>query len=488
MGDLVDDLEDESLEVVTGEDLFISFIQRDTSRYDDIEEFITLEDEISNSDTYAPFDFDIPAQPSENVVPIPTRVFDFEFNPEGGEGIDSTFFSDGLLRFTLTSNFGSRIDYSLTLSDVQDATTSVPITFDGTLAASETSQSGSTSLAGKKNVAERVGSANIFNVELDLVFTIPAGVAIDASDQITFELVFENSQFSAVFGDFGMDEVDVQEETIELSVFDEFSDGGLFLADPSVTLDFANSFGIEFGVSLGNVKASNEDGSEISLTGDVADNLQFIDAPNGSQVGEAVSSSFSIDVTNSNIDDLLNSTPDNLAFSISAIPNPPGADNLNNYLLDSSFLEIFTTIEIPLDVRMDGFSREFDFSIDGTALNDADSITIFLTVENDIPFDGVLDLSFRDDSNTELYTQNGIDIIESPTSFDPDGRTTSPATITAPIELNGEGIEAFLNTTEVVATINIFTFNTASGASVKVFSDYRLRINLSAQGKISFDL
>lgn len=488
VGDLVDDLEDESLEVVTGEDFFLSFVQRDTSLYDDISEFITLEDEIGNSDTYSPFAVDIPAQPTENVVVIPTRVFDFEFNPEGGEGLDSTFFKGGTLRYNLTSNFGSQIDFALTLTDIQEATTNIPVVFDGTLAATETNQTGTTSLAGKKNVAERVGSANIFNVELDLTFTIPAGVAIDASDEITLELIFENAEFSAVFGDFGMDPVDVQEETIEISAFDDFSDGGLFLADPSVQLDFINKFGVEFGVSLGNVRAMDEDGSEISLAGDVVDNLQFIDAPNDTQLGEAVSSSFSINVDNSNIDDLLNSTPESLTFSIAATPNAPGSDNLNNFLFDSSFMEIRTTIEIPLDLRMDGFSRDFDFGIDGTELSDAESITINLLVENDIPFDGSVDLSFRDDSGTELYVLSDLNIITSPNTFDSDGRSTQPAQSSEPIELSGDGIEAFLNTTEVVATINIFTFNTASGSSVKIFSDYQLTINLTAQGQISVDL
>ncbi|MBC6399577.1 MAG: hypothetical protein GDA51_08700 [Ekhidna sp.] len=494
VGELVDDLEDESLEVVTEDDLFIIFVQRDTSIYDDTEEFIALEDEITNEESYPPFSSDIPAQSIENRETPPTEIFDFEFNPEGDEEIDSTFFKAGTLRYTLTSPFNSRINYTLTLTDIQDALTGEPHVFNDILMADETSKSGSTPLEGKKNVAKRVGSSNIFNVALDLTFIIPPNVAINASDEITLEVVFEDLEFSAVFGDFGMDPVEVQQEVIEISVFDDFGDDGLFLEEPTVTLEFINKFGIEFGISLANVKAVDDDASEILLEGDVVSNLQIVNAPDGSQLGPDVTSlpivvtPVPINVNNSNIDKLLNNTPANLTFTVDATPNSEGLGmDENNYLSDSSYLEIRMTTEIPLDLRMDGFSRDFDFSIDGTELSDADSIVINLRVVNNIPIDGTLDLSFQDDSGEELYKLPGVESIESPRVGNGE-RTLSPVEKGSVIRLNDEGIEAFLKTTEVIVTLNMFTFDTESENPVKIFSDYNIEIFLTAQGKVAVDL
>ena len=487
VGELVDDLEDGSLRVVTGDNSFVTLVQRDTSIYDDTEEFIALEDEIVNEDSWPPFSSDIPARSSPNPMTLPTREFDFEFNPEGGEEIDSTFFKGGTLSYTLTSPFDSEIAYTLTVPDVQDASTGNTLVLTGTLMASETSISGSTPLEGKKNVAERVGSSNIFNVELDLVFTIPPGVAIDASQELTLEVVFEDTEFSAIFGKFDSDPVEVQQKVIDISLFEDFSDDGLFLTEPTATLEFINTFGVEFGVSLANVKSVDSGVSETLLTGTIASELQFVDAPNGSQLGDSVITSVEMNVGNSNIDDLLNSTPDNLTFTVNATPNPVGFDNPNNYLLDSSYLEIRTTVEVPLDLRMDGFSRDFTSSLDGTELSDADSITINLRTINEIPFDGTLDFSFRDDADEVLYTLPGVESIESAEVGD-DGRTLSPVEKASVIRLNDEGIEAFLKTKKIIITLNMSTFDTASGDPVKIFSDYRIDIFLTAQGKVAIDI
>ncbi len=485
-GELIETLEDETLQVSEGDDLSLSFIHQDTSIFDDIAEFIFLEDEISNTDSYTPFDVDIPAQPSENVVVIPTETFDFEFSSEGGEKIDSTFFKGGTLEYTLSSDFDAQIEYVFTLIDVKDASNN-PVIFSNTLNQGEGSKSESIPLNGLKNVAERVGASNIFNVSLDMTFTIPASTPINSAEEVTIELSFQNPEFSAIFGDFGSDAVDVQNDTTEFSSFDEFNEGGLFLRNPSITMDFVNLFGIELGVSLNGIKSIDDSNIETALAGEVVDELQFVDAPNNSQLGQSINSSFSIDITNSNIDELLNNTPENLLFSVAAIPNPSGSDNLNNYMFDSSYIEIRTTVEIPLDFRMDGFSKDFELDISGNDLESADSLIINARIVNDLPFNGSLDLSFRDEEGNELYQIASIDLIESP-QVGSDGRTSSSAESNAIVRLNEEGIDAFLNSEEIIATVNVFTFDNEGGTFVKIFSDYSLEIFITAEGTVEVEL
>lgn len=485
VSELVEDLEDEKLEVLEGDDLLLTFVYRDTTVFNNIDDFVILDD-IRNVERYGPFDVSIPAQPTETQVVLPTREFAFTFDPEGGESIDSTFFKGGTLSYTLTSDFNARIDYRFTLRDVQDADNN-PVTFSSVLVQGQTTNSESIPLNGLKNVSRRVGSSNIFNVDLDLTFTIPAGTPINAGDEISVELLFNDPRFYAIFGNFGMDPVDVQEDSTEIDVFEEFNDGGLFLGSPSITMEFENKFGVELGIDLNGVKSVDADNSEILLAGDVVDNPQFVDAPNRFVLGQSVVSSFSIDTDNSNIDALLNSTPDRLVFSVIALPNPPESDNEINYLFDSSYLEIRSNVEIPLDLRMDGFSKDFDISISGSDLEDADSLVLNARVVNEIPFNGTLNLSFRNDNGDEVYVLNDIAIIESPT-IGSDGRTTGTQESLSNIRLNEEGIEAFLETSEIVATINIFTFDDGAANPVKIFSDYQLEIFLTAEGKVEVEL
>ncbi|MEO1255638.1 MAG: hypothetical protein AAFY41_12275, partial [Bacteroidota bacterium] len=473
-------------QVLEGEDLSLSLIYQDTTVFNDIDEFIILDENISSSDDFTPFDVDIPAQPTENRFTAPTEIFDFEFNSQDGEKIDSTFFKGGSLSYTLTSDFDLEVDYILTLIDIRDLSNN-PVIFENTLNEGEGSKSESIPLNGLKNVAERIGSSNIFNASLDLTFTIPAGTPINSSQEVRVDLIFEDTEFSAIFGDFESDSVEVQNDTIEFASLDELNEGGLFLKNPSVTLDFENFFGVELGISLDEVKSLNNGNTETMLMGEVVDELQFVDAPNELRLGEKVNSSFTIDITNSNIDELLNGTPDNILFSVSAIPNPPGADNIVNYMFDSSYLEIRTTMEIPLDFRMDGFSKDFDLEVSGNDLIGADSIVINAQILNDLPLDGSLDLSFRNESGTEIYSIPSISLIESP-QIGSDGRTLSSAESRAIVRLDDAGIEAFLNTEEIIATVNVFTFDNESGTFVKIFSDYNLEIFLTASGTVEVEL
>lgn len=485
VSELVDDLEDETLEVVEGSDFSMAFIYRDTSVFSDISSFVAI-GEITNTESYSPFDADVPSSGAAAVINVPTRNFEFEFNPDGGEQIDSTFFKGGTLQYTLTSDFDVQIDYVFTLNDIQNLD-SEPVVFNRTLAAGSASDFQSRSLDGLKNVSRRVGSSNIFNVSLDLTFHIPAGKSISAADEMTIKLEFIDSEFSAIFGDFGMDPVEVQKDSILISAFDDFNEGGLTFNEPSITMDFVNTFGVELGIELAGVVAVDADNSTTTLSGSVVDNRQFVEAPNETQLGQAVSSSFSIDKTNSNIDDLLNTTPNKIVFDVTAIPNVAGSDNLNNFLFDSSYVEIMSTIEIPLDFRMDGFSKEFDLSISGSDLEDADSLKINVEVVNEIPFDGILDLAFKDDDGNTLYTLSEIALIETP-SIGADGRTTEPQTSNSSIILDQDGIDSFLQSTSIIATMNVYTLGHQSGDFVKIFSDYQLEIYLTAEGKVSIDL
>ncbi len=484
-GELVEDLEDETLEVVEGSDFSLSFVYRDTSFFDDTESFIKISD-ITNAESYNPFDADIPATGVASMVSVPTKDFEFEFNPDDGEKVDSTFFKAGILEYTLTSDFDVEIDYVFTLNDIQNLD-SEPVVFTRTLPEGAASDSQSRSLNGLKNVTERVGSSNIFNVTLDLVFHIPAGKSINADDQMSIELKFIESEFSAIFGDFGTDPVEIQKDSIVISAFDDFNEGGLTLNNPTITMDFKNTFGVELGTDLNGVAAIDSDESQLALDGTIVDNPQFVDAPNETQLGESISSTFTIDKSNSNVDDLLNTTPNKILFDVTAIPNIAGSDNLNNFLFDSSYIEIISTIEIPLDFRMDGFSKDFDLSVSGSDLEDADSLKINVQVVNEIPFDGVLDLSFTDDKGNRIYTLEEITLIQAP-DVGSDSRTNDAVISNSVISLDEEGIDAFLQSTGVTATMNIFTIGYADGDFVKIFSDYKLEIQLSAEGKVSIDL
>jgi hypothetical protein len=484
VGDLVKDLGNESLKIEEGDDLFLSLVYRDTSRFSDLNDFAVLDDVI-NTESYSPIPTDIPAQPIEHTLVVPQKEFEFEIVAEDGKKVDSVYFNGGTLEYTLTSDFGSKIDYVFELRDVRHPDDQ-PVVFNETMEANETTDNQSIPLDGLKNVATRVGDKNTFKVTLDMTMTIPAGTEIRSSDKIGIILSFINPEFSAVFGNFDGDPIEILKDTIEIAAFEELNEGGLSLRNPSINIEMDNAFGIELGISFDDVQAIKSDGTVIALEGDAVTNLQFIDAPNSSQLGEVVTSSFSIDITNSNIDELLNSTPSKMVFGVSASSNPIGSDNPNNFILDSSYVEIRTVMEIPFDFKMDGFSKDFDFSSpDG--IDGADSLVLNIRTINQIPISGAISISFKDEIGDEIYQLSNITVIDSPET-DAEGKSIGSKENIASIILSHEGIDAFLTSSDIVATISIFSFKSSEGNFVKIFSDYKLEVYLSAAGKINIDL
>ncbi len=482
--DLTEDIGDEVLEVVEGDEYFLSFIYRDTTEYSDHDSFIKIDD-VSNNETYSPIVVDIPPVANSASIKLPIKEFEFEMEATRGEQIDSVFFGGGMLEYTLSSDFDFPVDYIFTLTDLRDEDNQ-PLTFDRSIAAAS-SDFQSYPLDGVKNISASQGGTNVFKVNLELTLQIPANTAVSASDQITLDMILKNTEIDAVFGDFGNDPISVQENSIEISAFEDAEFGELEVASMKISLEVDNRYGIEMGASLAGIKAVDADLNELLLSGNVVNDLQFVDAPNSEQIGEIVSSTITVDETNSNILDLINSLPTNMVFDITAEPNPLESDNENNFLFEDQFVEIRTIMEIPFEFKMDGFSKDISMSSPGSDLEDAESLVIKIVATNEIPFSGTLDLSFEDKDEEVLYVLSDIGIIESP-EIGSDGRTIGSSEGLATITLDDDGLEAFLSSNKIVATINIFTFENALGNYVKIFSDYQLDIDLAVSGIIRVEL
>lgn len=485
--ELMEDIEDESLEIKEGEDMSISFFYRDTTQFSNVDDLITI-GTISNVESLT-VGRDIPASPIEFRIPF-EETFVFEFAADNNEAIDSVYFKAGSLEYAMQSDFEASIEYSWTIINTKfqetnlDISRSILLNYDGV---NQVTDSFVQPLSALKALISKEGGLNVFRVHITGELIVPVGSQIRRTESMNFELTFRDPEFSGIFGNFGSDVFDVQEEEIAFDMFEEYGGDGLALGSPSVTLEVDNSFGIEMGVDLSKIVAVDNDNSEIALAGSVVDNLQIIDAPALTNVGGLVGTNIDINTTNSNIADLLNSTPNNIRFAISAQPNPPGAALTSNFVTDSAEVEIRTVIEIPLDFKMDGFTTDFDFEFSGSDIDDAESLTLRLKTTNEMPFNGSVDIQFLDANDVVLDEVLDADVIKSPV-VGTDGRISQPATNSTDIVLDQDAIDAFLKSEKSKVIVKISSFEANQDRFVKIFSDYELEIALSVFGKITTQL
>jgi hypothetical protein len=239
------------------------------------------------------------------------------------------------------------------------------------------------------------------------------------------------------------------------------------------------------GSTLSGVRAINGDGSQINLTGDIITNGILIEGASNLDVGSAKTSIIEINKANSNIADLLNSTPNSMVFPVIATLNPASSTLATNFLTDSSKMVQRTIVEMPLDVKMNGFSRAFDFDLSDLDIDGGSEMTLRLITVNEIPFSGNVTLQFLDASGNSFHEVVNNRIINTPTNLDAAGRTITPNESVEDIILDQNGIDAFLDAKKIKVIMNIESFDAANGTFVKIFSEYKLDIKLSMSGKFS---
>ncbi|MEO9964337.1 MAG: hypothetical protein ABJF11_01030 [Reichenbachiella sp.] len=482
--ELLEDLDSESL--VDGPENTLALHFEDSTVFNDTEELISISS-VENQEEFAPAE-NVPSSAVGYEIDINT-TFTFSFPANNGEQIDSLFYSSGTLDFDMVSTFKGDIDYTWVIEGTREVVTNEDLTQSNQLeyTSGNVTDTYSRPLDGlKSKFYENADGENEFQVVVTGTISFETGTEILPSQKMEFDLAFNNPTFNKMYGIFGSDPIALQSQTIDMASFDEFSGEGLKLEDPSVLLITENSFGLDLELSFDEIKAIGSDDSELLL---VQKDPPGIDGFVSSSLveGEIKVDSIILDKTNSNIDDLLNSTPVAMDFTISAVPNPASSSRDNNFLIEDSEIKIKSLIIVPMQFQMDGFTVDFEFDLDGLDIDDAESIVFNLISTNEIPFNGSIDLNFVDDQGNTIYSIPGAADIESP-DVGTTGKTTEPKITNSGIELTSEGIDALLEAQKILAVANISTFEAEEDRFVTLYADYILKIELSLAGEVTIEL
>ncbi|MEQ6121947.1 hypothetical protein [Reichenbachiella sp. MALMAid0571] len=481
--ELIEDIDDQEVEINEKDDLSLSIIYRDNSSFQISSDFVSF-GRIENNINYNLGLIDSEPSPVSTTIPIPKTTFTLEFPEEtGGDLIDSLFYLSGMLSIEVTSTFEGTVDYIATTVGTKNINSVDDFSISSTVRENITDLN-QTSLSNFKTVLNSNNGKNEFEFVLEGNINIPVGARTKASDNLDIKIVISEIEISQIFGDFGLTEVTLQNQSIDLDFFEDFSSTGLALNDPKVKFEITNEYGIPIKLDLSGMTARDNNGNSVVLQGSIVDDGIEINAP--TKAGETANTQIEISRANSNIQDLLNMTPTNISVPINGTTNPDGSPGplFNNFLIDQSSIEVAATVEIPLDVKMQDFSTEIDFDIDDIDLDDAESLTIRVISTNELPLNGSVDLQILDTNGTLLHEILNQIVLKSPV-VDADGRVSTPAQSTTDITLSREGIDAFINGSKILAVVHASSFDAENDTFVKIFSDYQLTFDLSLSGEIT---
>ncbi len=483
LGELLhEEIDSANLEV--GADSIFTLVYRDSTSFSDNSQFFAVQNISNNAIVNLPA---TPALPQAQTIPVEEN-FVFSYQPENGEELDSIVYESGELSLQMVSSLNSDIDFSLDiLNTVNLANNNSPVNFSGTVPANGSSQQAQ-DLQNHATSLSREGNLNTFQVNFSATIDLAAGQSITASDVLSFTLTYRDQEFSAVFGIFGSDNVQVGNQTVDVSFFNELG-AGLIFENPEIRMVFSNSYGLPVGLLFNSIFAQTGDSNDtLFLSGQVVEGPQLIGYPTVDQVGQTIDSTLSINTTNSSIRDLFSSAPNQLGFDLRARTNPNETGE-RNFALNDSELGAVIEVRLPLSVRMENVTRSvlFEYGED-INLADVDSVALRIVSENQLPFNAVLNLQVLDADSLTLHAAPETLVLATP--FLPlDGVVRSGEVNIANVPLSSAGIDAFQNGTFLSfdLTLNTPESLTSQEIFVDLLSQYTLELKVSIVAKLNVD-
>lgn len=312
---------------------------------------------------------------------------------------------------------------------------------------------------------------------INCTFTATSG-SFAINDSIFIEFNLPGPSFDYVKGYFGQKTELIDPDTLKTDLEDILShiSGQLHLSNPSIKLNYSNSFGIPIQISL------NANGRRDLQTVPLGLAPFTIDYPTSTSLRD-VSSSFAISKTNSSLPDLVSLPPSEVSFSGSSIMNPLGSGGgRNNYLFSDSRFIGSLEIDVPMELWINNlqFSDTLDnFLYSG---NNADSpvnpedmelFRLDIASKNGFPLGASLELMlFDSERNRVVHTIDATDIIK-PAPIDATGKAIGNTESKISIDFSKEFFKACSTAEKMIFVFSLKTSGTGT-ENVKIYSDYSI--------------
>lgn len=473
----------DSTDLEVGEDSIYVFVYTDSISFNNTTDFIEI-DNISNTA--------IISGTSQAAVTTATQVplnstFTFNYQPGDNEELDSIVYENGEILLQMNSSFGSPISYNLRIVNTVNLSTNESLAFSGDIAANSNLEE-SRSLTNHSTSFSRDGDLNTFVVQFDGTVFLEAGQRISSTDVLSFTLTFRDQEFQIIFGFFGQDNIQVGNQSVDLSFFEDLG-AGITFQRPEISMVFSNSYGMPIGLLFNSIFGVSGSSDSIFLTGSVTESPQRIASPTEEQIGQTLDSTILINQNNSNLRDVLSQSPRELGFDLRALINPDGNTGDRNFVQNSNSLGAAISMRLPLSVRIEDVTRSLEFEFGDLDLSDADSINMRLVTENQMPVDATMSIGILDADSVILY-EVPESLVIAPPFINRTGEVVQGEVNIANIPLDSAGVAAFGEGQFLSFTLNINTPETLNSQEIFVdfLAQYTLEIKVSLVVKTDLDL
>jgi hypothetical protein len=304
-------------------------------------------------------------------------------------------------------------------------------------------------------------------------------IDFNSTDLVQFDMKLLNPDFDYVKGYFGQQTESINADTLDLGLKDILSNmsGSFLISNPSIRLNYSNSFGIPIEVDF---KAAGKRGlSTVNL-----DLLPFIISYPLYPASRDAASFLDINKNNSKLPQLISMPPEEIKFSGSAKMNPAGDPThlRNNYVFGNSRFLGSLEVELPMEFRINNI--QFTDTADNFLQSDINSdspikpenfklLRMDINAKNGFPLGISLKLSLYDSFTHSIKKSVDATDLLKPAPVDANGKSSGISETSTSIEFTKEFFSSVADADKIIFH---FTLNTTDNGSkdVKIYSDYRI--------------
>lgn len=310
--------------------------------------------------------------------------------------------------------------------------------------------------------------------------------AISASDTVSFTTVFEKLEVENVHGFFGQHLINTSENSSQ-STFNHFTAGDFFLDEITASLEITNNVGVDARLKINDISSFNsKTGKNISLDHEIIGN--YVNIKRATLVGNSaegiIPSSYSFDLSNAKVKEMIENMPNQLNFDISTTLNPLGnASAGHDFFFAGKPIEASVIIDLPLKVKLDSLTIQNYSKIEFDPEGKIKKGEFIVMAENGFPFDVEIQFYLLDENRNvkDSLFENNIKVASA--LVDNNGIVTTAQKSVLPAEIPEIKMEVLRQTKEVLVKARLMT---DGNTRYPILSGYNIDIKLIADVSYEF--
>ena len=337
------------------------------------------------------------------------------------------------------------------------------------------------------------GSLGYNELVIQFVISINGtGQSINPTDKIGIDFQMTDiSAFDVVYGDFKNQQISLAEDSTSFNIFQASESAIDFeLTNPSIQFNVENSFGFTSQMAMTEFYSKDSSGTIFNVTYDsAATNLQaapfyFPSILKPTSQGATTTTDIYMNSSNSNVVDVISTTPKQLNYAPSIELNPNAGPN-SNYITSTSQMTINSEITLPLEGYAGGWRMgdtiPFDFEVDNLFSGETtiEEATIKFVTTNGWPVEVDFTLLLLDSNKNTLSTIANDELILQSGVLDASGKVVEPTIKVTELYCDSTCVDELNVTQFVVLSVDANTANYSGQQPVKIYEDYKLGVAMS---------